>query len=84
MKKIAPLSQTQLGIYSDCLSMQEAGAYNTHVLFVPDDSIDLTDLPPPLKRQSPLTRQCSFGLLNVMANLIKNSARKIIISPLSI
>ena len=43
-KKIAPLSQTQLGIYLDCLSMEEAGAYNRHFLFTLDDSIDLNRL----------------------------------------
>ena len=40
-KKSAPLSQTQLGIYFDCLNMQEAGAYNRHFLFTLDDDIDL-------------------------------------------
>lgn len=40
-KKSAPLSQTQLGIYLDCLSMGDAGAYNRHFLFTLDDSIDL-------------------------------------------
>ena len=44
VKKIAPLSQTQLGIYLDCLSMGEAGAYNRHFLFTLDDSIDLNRL----------------------------------------
>ncbi|MBR3747150.1 MAG: AMP-binding protein, partial [Selenomonadaceae bacterium] len=38
------MSQTQLGIYLDCLSMQDAGAYNTHVLFTLDDGIDLNRL----------------------------------------
>ena len=42
-KKNAPLSQTQLGIYLDFLSMQD-GAYNTHFLFTLDDSIDLNRL----------------------------------------
>ena len=40
-KKIAPLSQTYLGIYFDCLNMQESGAYNRHFLFTSDDEIDL-------------------------------------------
>lgn len=31
--KSAPLSQTQLGIYLDCLNMQDAGAYNGHFFF---------------------------------------------------
>ena len=37
------MSQTQLGIYLDFLSMQD-GAYNTHFLFTLDDSIDLNRL----------------------------------------
>lgn len=35
------MSQTQLGIYFDCLNMQDAGAYNRHFLFTLDESIDL-------------------------------------------
>ena len=44
MKKISPLSQTQLGIYSDCLSMQDKGAYNGHFLLTLDESIDMNRL----------------------------------------
>jgi len=42
--KSAPLSQTQLGIYSDCLSMQKAGAYNGHFLLTLNDGIDMNRL----------------------------------------
>ena len=38
-----PLSQTQLGIYFDCVRMGE-GAYNRHFLFTIDDSIDMKRL----------------------------------------
>ena len=41
VKKSAPLSQTQWGIYLDCLSMKEAGAYNGHFLLTLDADIDL-------------------------------------------
>ena len=41
MKKIAPLSQTQLGIYLDCT---EAGTYNGHFLLTLDDSMDMQRL----------------------------------------
>ena len=44
MKKIAPLTQTQLGIYSDCLSMQDKGAYNGHFLLTLDNGIDMNRL----------------------------------------
>ena len=43
-KKIAPLSQTQLGIYLDCLNMQDAGAYNGHFLLMLDNGIDMNRL----------------------------------------
>lgn len=43
-KKIAPLFQTQLGIYSECLSMQDKGAYNTHFLFILDNGIEMNRL----------------------------------------
>ena len=43
-KKIAPLSQTQLGIYFDCLNMQDAGAYNGHFLLTLDNGIDMNRL----------------------------------------
>ena len=39
--KSAPLSQTQLGIYFDCLNMPEKTAYNGHFLLKLDNSIDL-------------------------------------------
>ena len=39
IKKSAPLSQTQLGIYFDC--MQEASAYNVHRILTLDADIDL-------------------------------------------
>ena len=38
-KKSAPLSQTQLGIYFDC--MQDASAYNVHRILTLDAGIDL-------------------------------------------
>lgn len=41
--KSAPLSQTQLGIYLECVRMGE-GAYNTHFLYTLDSSIDLERL----------------------------------------
>ena len=44
VKKSAPLSQTQLGIYLDCLSMAEAGAYNRNFLFTLDAGIDMNRL----------------------------------------
>lgn len=43
-KKIAPLSQTQWGIYLDCLRMVDAGAYNGHFLLTLDAGIDLNRL----------------------------------------
>ena len=39
--KSAPLSQTQLGIYFDCLNMQDASAYNVHRILTLGSSIDL-------------------------------------------
>ena len=41
--KIAPLSQTQLGIYLDCVRMGK-GAYDRHFLFTLDNSIDMKRL----------------------------------------
>ena len=41
--KSAPLSQTQLGIYLECVRMGE-GAYNRHFLYTLDSSIDLERL----------------------------------------
>ena len=43
-KKTAPLSQTQLGIYFECLRMDDKLAYNRHFLFTLDDSIDMDRL----------------------------------------
>ena len=43
-KKSVPLSQTQLEIYLDCLSMGKAGACNWHLLLTPDNGIDLNRL----------------------------------------
>ena len=42
--KIAPLSQTQLGIYVDCLNMRDAGAYNGHFLLTLDNAVDMKKL----------------------------------------
>ena len=39
-----PLSQTQLGIYLECLQMKNKFAYNTHVLVTIDKSIDMEQL----------------------------------------
>jgi len=45
MEKIfAPLSQTQLGIYFECLRMNDKLAYNRHFLFTLDNSIELNKL----------------------------------------
>ncbi len=41
MKKFAPLSQTQMGIYLDCT---EPGTYNGHFLLMLDDGIDMNRL----------------------------------------
>lgn len=41
MKKFAPLSQTQMGIYLDCT---EPGTYNGHFLLMLDDDIDMNRL----------------------------------------
>ena len=42
--KSAPLSQTQLGIYFECLRMNDKSAYNIHTLFTLDNSIDMEKL----------------------------------------
>lgn len=42
-EKIAPLSQTQLGIYFDCLNMA-ATAYNMHTLIELDAAVDMNRL----------------------------------------
>ena len=42
--KSAPLSQTQLGIYFECLRMNDTLAYNIHTLFTPDNSTDMEKL----------------------------------------
>ena len=44
VKKCAPLSQTQLGIYLECLQMKNKFAYDTHVLVTIDKSIDMKRL----------------------------------------
>ena len=44
VKKYSPLSQTQLGIYRECLQMKNKFAYNTHVLVTIDKSIDMEQL----------------------------------------
>ena len=44
MEKIAPLSQTQWGIYFDCMSTNESGKYNGHFLLKLDAGIDLKKL----------------------------------------
>lgn len=43
-KKVAPLSQAQLGIYLDCLNREDACAYNGHFLWTLDYRIDLSQL----------------------------------------
>ena len=43
-KKTAPLSQTQLGIYFECLRMNDKLAYNRHFLYTLDSSIDMDRL----------------------------------------
>lgn len=42
-EKFAPLSQTQLGIYFDCLNMS-ATAYNIHSLIELDAAVDMNRL----------------------------------------
>lgn len=43
-RKRAPLSQTQLGIYFDCLNTQDTGAYNVHRILTLDSSVDMNRL----------------------------------------
>ena len=44
IRKYAHLSQTQLGIYLECLQLKNTFAYNTHVLVIIDKSIDMKQL----------------------------------------
>ena len=49
-QKSAPLSQTQLGIYFECMRMNDKLAYNRHYLFTLDNSIDMERLAGAIER----------------------------------